>query len=248
MTLLAPRKGCAAAPQRGAINGGLGAKAPSKQGRPVRSARWSALLARSLQIAPPGFDTRASFVDGHLFHCKGQNLGRCELLNRNNLGDVAPQQAVVTFIYRPLPRGIGVDEVDLCAPLFRLSEILKFRTVVSDDGFKHISKPFAELGVQYLHSFMYRPAGFGGNPHGDVVACHSTNEGKDDGLLAIASANNRIGLPLTHFGAGINNGRPIALLWRFGCVRTSLYHRENHYGFFYLTPFYSWPILLVSNP
>ena len=55
-TELAPRKGCAAAPQRGAINGGgLGAKAPSKQSRPVRSARWSALLA---SIITPKFRLR----------------------------------------------------------------------------------------------------------------------------------------------------------------------------------------------
>lgn len=162
----------------------------------------------SLQIAPPGFGSRASFVGGYLFHCKGQNLGKCELLNRNNLGDVAPQQAVVAFIYRLLPQGIGVGEVDLCAPLFRLSEILKSRTVVSGDGINTSANRSPNSACSICIAPCIAPL-VGGNPHGDVVACHSTNEGKDDVLLAIASANNRIGLPLTHFGAGINNGRPI---------------------------------------
>ena len=99
-------------------------------------------------------------------------------------------------------------EVNGGAPLCRLRKVLKLGTVVDSDAFENILEMLAILSVECLHCGLYGCFGFAGDLHGDVVVGYSLNESKDNGFLATPQANNRVHLPVTHFGAGIYNSRP----------------------------------------
>ena len=95
-----------------------------------------------------------------------------------------------------------MGKVNLCSPLFSLSEVLKLRAVVGSDGFENVAEIVTKLGVKRLHSGLYSLADLARNLHGNVVVMHSFDDSKDHRFFAVSQTDNGISFPsdLSQYG------------------------------------------------
>lgn len=129
--------------------------------------------ARKAQIALQVFGSRVAYGDDRSSHRQMPAPAPGKLLKGYTLGDVAPQQGVITFIHRSFPRGVGVSKEDGYASLFCFGGFLRFWAVVCDDASENIVDMFAIMSMEHLHCRLYGFIALAWNLYGDVAVGHS---------------------------------------------------------------------------
>lgn len=88
----------------------------------------------------------------------------------------------MALVLRAFPPGIGIDEVDLSAPLLHLGKILELRAVVCSDGLEYPAELIAVIGSKTVHGLHDRFTGLAGDAHGNVVIGDSFKLGEHNRL------------------------------------------------------------------